>query len=898
MAAVTFMLIAAIATVPGHRVETSVGADGLQVVTSTLQASSSHSLTEPSVPVAGGRSILYRAQQLWVDRNHQSAIANESSIGGAGQVVFTSWYLNNDRLSRYVTCGGGEPLWSFEALDNSAEMDVAAGTAGAMSACSPQIGTLAWTDPGSSPDISAPGAVAQDLCESAGILACVAADGMVTCLDAANGDQLWQASLQTTGNGINGAAVSGDGSRVLVTVYDSSQGVHVFDAGDGAPVGTPFGNYSQTAAAISDDGNRIVTGDFNGRVRLWEYDGSDWNQQGSFVTGDSWVTAVAISGDGQTAVGGTLAFNPYGGRVVAYDWPSSGSPTEMWQYDQYGDEVSSVDVSGDGEVIIAGSWGRYQGTFGDVVTVLDGTGAVILQIQDDIDEPGSIFSVAVSDDGQWATASGKAVHAREMGSGGQVYALQISAAADNDVAVSDIISPVENQQVGNSLTPEVSVSNLGSSSASFPVYASISDGGSAVWDDTVNVSGLAPGSSTQIGFSEWTVPGYGSWTFTAAADLVGDGFPANDSLSGGIRAMHDAAADAILRPYQENTVLMPFAPLATVHNSGTYDEVIDATLTLSSGGGTVYQETVSSQQLSPGESAQCQFPQWNPAETGAYSACLAVAVTDDYVSGNDSLETDCTVVWEMIYEDGSWESYYWVGSQDEDMFAVRYTPVVDPPYGVDGARIYVNSTEPFQWAAICPDDGTGLPDVANPLQFFEELSVPSAPAWLEIPFQATVEEQGDIWLVSRWPDAKALAVGTDTDEPLEGRSWWHNRDNGWVHFTTGDFAFRITLDPETGCEGPERPQVVQVGLPAPNPASAALAIPVGVPSGGAYLEAGVFDLSGRLVARPARAEYAGGNHDLQWNLRTSGGDPVPCGMYIIRVAGGGTTAHRKVLVIR
>jgi hypothetical protein len=891
------IILAALMAVPGHRAETAPTAEGIGEKTVTETEGRAAAAEETAAPVAEGASLLYRAQQLWVDRNHQSAIANETSIGGAGQVILASWYLNNDRLSRYVTCGAGTPLWSFAAPDNESQMDVAAEDAGLLSACSPQTGTLAWTGPGSSPDLSAPGAAHQDCSGEAGIVVRVGADGTVCCNDTDTGGQLWESSLLTTGSGINGVSISGDGSAVAVTVYDASQGVHVFDTTDGSLLGSPFANYSQTAADISDDGTRAVTGDFYGRVRLWEYDGSDWNQVESFATGDSWVTSVALSGDGLTAAGGTLAFSPYSGRLVVYDWPETGSPSERWQYTEYGDEVSSVDISADGSVIVAGSWGQYQGTYGDVVTVLDETGGVVLQILDDIDEPGSIYSVAVSDDGKWATACGKAVHAREMGNGGQVWALQVSEAAAFDAAVVDIVAPAESQQVGNTLDPEVTVSNLGSGSASFPVYAEIRDGASTVWSDTAEVTGLAPGASLQVELSPWTVPEYGSWTFTAEAALPGDGEPANDSLSSGVRAMHDAAADAVVRPYGENTVLMGFAPVAAVTNAGTYTETLEATLTLEDGGGTVYEETAASPVLSPGESAECTFPQWTPQETGSYTATLSVAVEDDWDPENDEAGGPFSVSWEMIYEDGTWESYYWVGSQSEDMFAVRYTPVADPPYGVTGGRMYVNSTDPFQWAALCPDDGTGLPDVDSPLQVFENLSAPSAPAWLEIPFDVTVEEAGDIWLVSRWPDAKALAVGTDTDQPVEGRGWWHNRSQGWNHFTAGDFAFRITLDPQTGAGGGGLPERLSLGLPGPNPARGRLSVPVAVPAGGASLSVSVYDLAGRVVATPAEGDYSAGSHLLHWNLRDSGGRTVPPGLYILRVDGGERAMHRKVLVI-
>jgi hypothetical protein len=74
----------------------------------------------------------------------------------------------------------------------------------------------------------------------------------------------------------------------------------------------------------------------------------------------------------------------------------------------------------------------------------------IFQLLDDIDEPGSLSSVAISKDGSFVTAGGKAVHAREFGNGGQVYAIRIIEQLSNDVGVKAINSPGNFLQVGQS----------------------------------------------------------------------------------------------------------------------------------------------------------------------------------------------------------------------------------------------------------------------------------------------------------------------------------------------------------------------------------------------------------------------------------------------------------------
>jgi hypothetical protein len=86
---------------------------------------------------------------------------------------------------------------------------------------------------------------------------------------------------------------------------------------------------------------------------------------------------------------------------------------------------------------VVGSWGQLNATYGDVLTVFDRTSSTpIFQVLDDIDEPGSIFSVDITHDGTLVSAGGKAVHAREFGNGGEVYAISTELGiADNRPAI-------------------------------------------------------------------------------------------------------------------------------------------------------------------------------------------------------------------------------------------------------------------------------------------------------------------------------------------------------------------------------------------------------------------------------------------------------------------------------
>ncbi len=422
------LLAAMVSGFTGYSEVTEIGTDGNSVTKTILEIDgeiiedTGDYFTEEA---ASTSSSEFKAGLYWVDRDHQAAIANETVISMDGSGILTSWYLNNDKIACYETAGTSTPLWNYSLPFNNNKMDVAAGLNNEIfSAASFDDSTYVWLSSSSVPTLILDPGKKQDITVDGAYLVYINAAGdSLICLDTATELEVWKIALFETGVQLNGVDISGDGTRVLVTVYDGSSGAQIYDMTDGSLVGTPVGNYSQTMAKIADDGSRIVTGDFYGYIKLFEYDGVSWNMAGYFSTGDDWVTAVAISGDGETVAGGTVAFGPYSGKVFAVDWPLEDSPSELWQYRNYGDEVSSTDISEDGSVIVAGCWGKYNGTYGDVFTALDHSGNVIFSLLDDIDEPGSIFSVSVSSDGLFATASGKAVHARAMGNGGEVYSI-------------------------------------------------------------------------------------------------------------------------------------------------------------------------------------------------------------------------------------------------------------------------------------------------------------------------------------------------------------------------------------------------------------------------------------------------------------------------------------------
>jgi Secretion system C-terminal sorting domain len=88
-----------------------------------------------------------------------------------------------------------------------------------------------------------------------------------------------------------------------------------------------FGDGFDVRVSISGEGNRVIIGnsrhlDSNGRVRMYEYDGSNWIQLGSDITGQEFAefgNSIALNNIGNRFVVGERKFNFSEGRVRVYE---------------------------------------------------------------------------------------------------------------------------------------------------------------------------------------------------------------------------------------------------------------------------------------------------------------------------------------------------------------------------------------------------------------------------------------------------------------------------------------------------------------------------------------------------------------------------------------------------
>ena len=373
---------------------------------------------------------------IWVDE-HASAIAEHMAISGNGVHGVAGWWLNYERTAKYEINGNGVPVWEWSLVPNF-KMPVAVSDNGNVIASTGDVVPLCvWLDgvgPPPSWQYALPVSYRSygcDVADNGSRVACVYRhetenDGKLLIFNAGGGNPVFDLYFDAE-NGVNGVELSENGSWAAVSTYYS---IYVFNLSNGTLFWTGD-NYGQGMVSIDADAEYLAKGDFNGQLTLYQRNATGFTQQWQNYFG-GWVTAVDISADGSTVMGGNMLFSPY--RGIARGFTINGN--QLWQYDQYGDEVGQVSLCNDGSVGVAACWGQLDGTFGDVFTAFDmASGDVIFRLLDDIDEPGTIFCANVSDDGSSAVCGGKAVHARTFGNGGQAYAIELMEPGPFDVEI-------------------------------------------------------------------------------------------------------------------------------------------------------------------------------------------------------------------------------------------------------------------------------------------------------------------------------------------------------------------------------------------------------------------------------------------------------------------------------
>jgi len=237
------------------------------------------------------------------------------------------------------------------------------------------------------------------------------------------GDPLWSRDVDANEAFYwYGANITPDGA---VAVVNGKFHLYVVNAENGDLIWDAPTYNTESPVAISDDGAILATASLSGRLRVFAPSeqgyGELWHY--NFTGGvSSWVSACAISGDGSTVAAGTLDFLQNGsqGRLARFDTFGGGRPN--WISNPLGDEIGSISMTRDGGIIAAVTWGDLNHEQPDLVVHERHSRVPFYRLT----TQGSLSSVSIARDGSKVVASGKAVHNRVFGSGGQVHTVDLA----------------------------------------------------------------------------------------------------------------------------------------------------------------------------------------------------------------------------------------------------------------------------------------------------------------------------------------------------------------------------------------------------------------------------------------------------------------------------------------
>ncbi|MDC0204773.1 hypothetical protein OAJ65_03150, partial [Flavobacteriales bacterium] len=186
--------------------------------------------------------------------------------------------------------------------------------------------------------------------------------------------------------------------------------------------GEAAGDYSGRSVSMSADGNTVAigapynngNGSNSGHVRIYNYNGSAWNQIGQDIDGaayDESGRSVSLSSDGNTvAISAPDNWNSlgvYAGTVRIYNWNGSSwnqLGTDIDGETQHDQSGTSVSLSSDGNILAIGASGNDgNGSNSGHVRIYNFNGSAWTQLGQDIDgeaaDDYSGHSISMSNDG-------------------------------------------------------------------------------------------------------------------------------------------------------------------------------------------------------------------------------------------------------------------------------------------------------------------------------------------------------------------------------------------------------------------------------------------------------------------------------------------------------------------
>ncbi len=381
---------------------------------------------EPGLPACGSFWLNDDPSVVWT-HNLTDAVYHTTSNTVDGH-VFAGTYLNPPQEAELFTAtGAGSPTWTYGGTSFFTDAGDGASTLAAVDADAAGVNIIKWTGPGDSlPDWTKdfPGYTIQSygpfvVSDDGSTIACIAAppggDAHLLLFDADSSSPL--IDYTATGCGFpRYVKINADGRYPAFIALAT---LVVFDR-DSLEVRAQINMMaSNDAMDISGDGDIIAYG--WPTLTLMEWQGTFYQTQWTYAPGGGYyLSKIAISNDGSTMVSCWYTAPHNTIKVIVHD---TGSSTPLWIYDY---PVSSgvlqevcydIDITDDGAYFIVGSWGDEANINPEVhIFQRDNTPHIYYTV----DMPGSVFSVDIANDGSYATAAGKHIHANTQGRGGDI----------------------------------------------------------------------------------------------------------------------------------------------------------------------------------------------------------------------------------------------------------------------------------------------------------------------------------------------------------------------------------------------------------------------------------------------------------------------------------------------
>ncbi|NOR87180.1 MAG: T9SS type A sorting domain-containing protein [Bacteroidales bacterium] len=192
--------------------------------------------------------------------------------------------------------------------------------------------------------------------------------------------------------------------------------------------------------SISDQGTLFVIGNYVGYATAYEYNETDdvYEQKWQYLfdggANADWVNSIAVSGDGSTIALGSLRFlenSEYNSEVVVLD---SESNLPLWVYQTNYDLLSALDISQNGSMIAAASYGPINDNDDDFWLFERNSNEAVFAFNCQ----GSPYDIDLANNATKCIVGGKAIHARISGNGGKLYYFNIN----QPISISGIVSDI------------------------------------------------------------------------------------------------------------------------------------------------------------------------------------------------------------------------------------------------------------------------------------------------------------------------------------------------------------------------------------------------------------------------------------------------------------------------